>query len=147
VAVHCGLHETVVFMKETTERGGLADVVYVLCLMQAAFLLLAGLGELLLMGGSPAYLVMPVTKAVLLFIIAANIVSGRRWAMVTLIVLQGITVIGFWLQVLAGLLPFVDYTVNVVGLLTSLAMPVGLVYLCSMLLARTPRRVKALVLS
>src|SRR5262245_25342488 len=128
------------------ERGGTADVVYVLCLMQAAFVLLAGLGELLLMGGSPAYLVMPVTKAVLLFIIAAKVVSGRRWAMITLIVLQGITAVGFWLQVVAGLLPFVDYTVNLVGLLTNVAMPVALIYLCSVLLARTPRRVKAVAL-
>jgi hypothetical protein len=126
--------------RATEQGGGTADVVYVLCLLQAGFVMLAGFGELLLMGGNPAYLVMPVAKVTLLILLAAKVVTGRRWAMITLIVLQGVTLIGFWLQVIAGLTPWLDYTVNLVGLITNVAMPLGLVYLCSVLLARTPRR-------
>jgi len=116
------------------ERGGAADVVYVLCLMQAAFMLLGGLGEMLLMGGNPAYLILPVTKMLLLFVFAAKVVSGRRWALVAVIVVQGITLVGFWLQFGAGFLPWVDFTVNLVGLITNVAIPAALVYLCSSLL-------------
>ena len=71
-----------------------ADVVYVLCLMQAAFVLLAGLGEMLLMGGNPLYLLLPVAKMVVLFVFAAKVVSGRRWAMIGVIVVQAITLVG-----------------------------------------------------
>ena len=101
------------------ERVARLDVVYVLCLMQVAFLLLAGLGELLLMGGNPAYLVLPVAKMVLLLVFATKVVKGRRWALVALIVLQVITLVGFGLQLVAGLLPMLDFTVNLVGLLTN----------------------------
>ncbi len=118
--------------------GGAADVVYVLCLMQAAFLLLAGLGEVLLMGGNPLYLGLPIAKMVVLFVFAAKVVSGRRWAMIALIVVQGITIVGFWLQVLAGLLPALDFTLNLVGLITNVGMPFAVVYLCATLISRIP---------
>jgi len=120
------------------ERGGAADVVYVLCLMQAAFLLLGGLGEVVLMGGNPAYLILPMAKMVLLFVFAAKVVSGRRWALVALIVVQGITLVGFWLQFGAGFLPWVDFTVNLVGLITNVAMPASVVYLCATVLVSQP---------
>lgn len=126
-------------------RGGHAEVVLVMCLLQAAFVVLAGLGELLLMHGNPLYLVLPVAKAVLLGVFAGRVVAGRRWAMVALIVVEGITLVGFWLQVLAGLLPFVDFTVNLVGLITGLAMPAAVIYLCARLYAGSPRRGAVLV--
>ena len=110
--------------------GGAMDVVYVLCLLQAAFLLLGGLGEQLLMGGNPLYLVLPVAKTVLLLILATKAVKGRRWALIWLIVVQAITLGGFAIQLLAGLLPMVDFTVNLVGLLTNLAMPAAALWLC-----------------
>jgi len=112
-------------------------VVYVVCLMQAAFVLLGGLGEMLIMGANPLYLVLPVAKMVLLFVFAAKVVSGRRWAMVALIVLQGMTLVGFWLQLGAGMLPWVDFTVNLVGLLTNLVLPAAVLYLCASMLARS----------
>jgi hypothetical protein len=115
-------------------RSGAADVVYVLCLLQAAFLLLGGLGEVLLMGGNPLYLVMPLAKTVLLFVFAGRALAGRRWALIALIVVQGITLTGFWLQVGAGMLPWVDFTLNLVGLITNVAMPAAVVYLCATLL-------------
>jgi hypothetical protein len=122
------------------ERGGPADVVYVLCLMQVAFLVLAALGEMLLMGGNPAYLVLPLVKVVTLLVVATKVVKGRRWAMITMIVIQGVTLAGFWLALIAGILPWVDDTVNLVGLLTNLAMPAVIVYLCAALIARRRRQ-------
>lgn len=117
-------------------RGGnAADVVYVLCLMQAAFLLLAGLGETVLMGADPVYLVLPVAKMALLFVLAAKVVSGRTWALITMIVVQGATIVGFWLQLAAGLIPQLTVTVNLVGLLTNLALPFGVICLCAAMLA------------
>src|SRR5262245_36115305 len=113
-------------------RGGAADVIYVLCLMQAGFLLLGGLGETLLMGGNPLYLLPPLVKVVLLLVFAAKVVSGRRWAVIALIVVHSMTLFGFWIQLGLGLLPWVDFTLNLVVLLTNLALPVTAIYLlCS----------------
>lgn len=109
---------------------GRADIVYVLCLMQAAFVLLGGLGEVLLLGGAMLYLVLPAAKATLFFVLAAKVVSGRRWAIATLMVLQLITLTGFYAQLLAGLLPWFDFTVNLVGLITNVALPAGVAWLC-----------------
>jgi hypothetical protein len=111
--------------------GGVADVVYVLCLMQAAFLLLAAVGETLLMGFNPAYLVIPVAKVVLLLVFATKAVSGRRWALIGLIVLHAVTLLGYAIQFWAGFLPWVDHTVNLVGLLTNLALPAAVLVMCA----------------
>ena len=125
---------------EESRRG--MDVVYVLCLMQVAFLLLGAVGEQLLMGGNPLYLGLPLIKVVLLFVFATKAVKGRRWAMVALLVVQAITVGGFALQyVVGGLLPMLDFTVNLVGLLTNVGLPVAVAWLCVnelRLLARVP---------
>jgi hypothetical protein len=116
-----------------------ADVVYVLCLMQGAFLLLAGLGELLLMGGNPAYLLLPVAKVVLLLWLATKVVKGRRWAAYTLIAVQVVTLLGYQVQLMGGLLmPTLDFTVNLVGLLTNLALPVAVIWLAIQVLTRDP---------
>lgn len=116
-----------------------ADVLYVLCLMQGAFLLLAGLGELLLMGGNPVYLLLPVAKLVLLLWLATKVVKGRRWAGITLIVVQAVTLLGYQVQLLGGaLLPMVDFTVNLVGLLTNLALPIAMIWLTVQVFTRVP---------
>jgi len=120
------------------ERGGPADVLFVLCLLQAGFLLLGGIGEMLLMGNG-LYLVVPVAKTVLLLVFAAKAAAGRRWALIGLIVVQGVTLVGFWIQVLVGLTPWVDFTVNLAVLITNVALPAALVYMCARLL---PRRVR-----
>lgn len=116
------------------ERGGAADVVYVLCLMQAGFLLLAGLGEMLLMGGNALYLILPLAKMVVLLYLAAKVVTGRRWALISLTVVQALTLLGFGTQLVAGALPWVDFTINLVVLITNLAMPIAMLYLCAVLL-------------
>src|SRR5690349_1361148 len=56
-------------------RGGAADIMYVLCLMQVGFTMLAAVGEQLLMGGNPLYLVVPAVKSVLLLVVGAKVVS------------------------------------------------------------------------
>jgi Ca2+/Na+ antiporter len=45
-------------------------------------------------------------------------------------VLQWITLVGFGLQLIAALLPMVDFTVNLVVLLTNLLLPVAVIWLC-----------------
>src|SRR5258706_4412301 len=110
--------------------GGGLDVVYVLSLMQVTFVLLAAVGEELLMGGSPAFLVMPFVKVALLLVFATKALRRRRWALRGLLVLEWITVAGFVLQLIGGLLPMIDFTVNLVGLLTNLLLPVVVIWLC-----------------
>jgi hypothetical protein len=127
-----------VTLPSQAERGGPAEVLSVLCLMQAGFLLLAGFGETLLMG-NPLYLLVPAAKATVLLVLAAKAVKGRRWALIGLIVVQGITLVGFWIQVAVGLTPWVDFTVNLAVLITNVALPAGLVYLAARLLRLRPR--------
>lgn len=122
------------------DTGEDADVVYVLSLLQVAFLLLAGVGEVLMMGGSPAYLVLPILKATLLLVLAAKVVGGRRWAMIGLVVLESVTLTGFWVQMAAGMLPWLDFTVNLVTLISNLGMPVAVITLCVIMISRRARR-------
>ncbi|HZN18245.1 MAG TPA: hypothetical protein VFB84_08690 [Micromonosporaceae bacterium] len=110
-------------------RGGPADVVYLLLLLQAGFGLVAMLGGLLLMG-NPVYLLAPVAKAVTLFVLAAKVVSGQRWAWIVVLVLEGFGLIGFWLSLLGGLLPMLTRTVTLTGLLTEVGIPVVVIYFC-----------------
>jgi len=94
---------------------GVTDVLYVLVLLQSSFLILGALGELLLMGGNPAYLIVPLAKMVLLIVLALKVASGRRWAAIAMIVVQGVTLVAFWLQVAVGLTPWVDASVTLTG--------------------------------
>jgi LytS/YehU family sensor histidine kinase len=119
-----------------SERGGLADVVYVLCLMQAAFLVLAGLGEVLMMGGNGAYLIAPVVKGAVLLWLGAKVVRYRKWALITLIVLQALTLVALPIQMLVSLAPTVDFAPSLVELLTTVVMPGALIAMCALLLAR-----------
>ncbi len=106
------------------------DVVYVLSLMQAAFLLLGAVGEVVIMGGNPLYLALPVIKAALLIVVATSALRRRRWALRALVVLAWVTLAGVVLQVVVGLFPAVDYTLNLVGLMTNVALPVAVIVLC-----------------
>jgi hypothetical protein len=104
----------------------------VLALLQAAFGLLAALGQLLFVAGNPAYLAVPLVRAALLVTAAA---VGRRWGMVAIVVLEGLSVTGFWVSAVVGLLPWVDVTVTPVGLLANVALPGAMTYLAARLLA------------
>lgn len=105
-------------------------IVYVLTLLQVAFLLLAAAGEALLMGGNPVYLGLPVIKSTLLILFASKALEQRRWALRALTVLAWVTLAGVLLQLLIGLFPPVDATVNLVGLMTNVMIPVAVIWLC-----------------
>jgi hypothetical protein len=119
--------------------GGPADVAFVLSLLQVAFLVLAAAGEALLMGGSGAYLLVPLIKIVILVWLGAKIVTGRRWAMITMIVVQSITLVGFAVQLALSLVPALGLTVNLVGVTTSLALPIAVIVLCARSMPVRPR--------
>jgi hypothetical protein len=114
--------------------GGPADVVYVLCLLQVGFGLLAAVGEELMMGGSPLYLVLPLARAGLLLVLATRAVTGRRWALVALIVASGLTLTAFCVEVGVSVLPAVGLTVNLAGLVTNVALPVIVIVACGQIL-------------
>jgi hypothetical protein len=119
----------------TDNPGGPADVVYGLVLLECGFTLLAMLGEILFMGGNPLYLVMPIAKSAALLLFATKLLRGRRWAAVALIIAHALTLIGFWLNLLLALLPTLTFSINLVGLLTGVALPVGVIWLCVSLLS------------
>lgn len=114
---------------------GHRQLLLVFALLQAALGLLAALGQLLFVAGNPAYLAVPLLRAALLVTAAA---VGRRWCMVAILVLEGLSITGFWVSAAVGLLPWVDATVTLVGLLANVALPGAMTYLAARLLAATP---------
>lgn len=111
--------------------GGAADVVYVLLLLQAAFGLLAVLGMVLIMGGNPAYAVVPLVKPVLLMVLAGALVRGRRWARGGVIAIELLSLGSYSVNLLLGFLPELDITVNLVTVLTNCALPMAVIWLCA----------------
>jgi hypothetical protein len=109
------------------ERGGPAEVVFVLLAMQAAAGLLAGTGELLFMG-SPLYAAVPVLKAVMLLGLATSILRGRRWAMIVIIVVEWLGLLGCWLGVVLALLPGFAPAITLT-LLTQVLLPATVIVL------------------
>jgi len=82
------------------------------------------------MGGNPAFLLLPFVKSVLLLVFATAAVRRRRWGLRALFVLSWVTLAGFLLQLLVGLARPVDVTVNLVGLMTNVGVPVAVLWLC-----------------
>ena len=119
-----------------SERGGVADIVYVICLMQASFLALAGVGEVLLMGGNGIYLIVPLVKAAVLVWLATKVVRLRKWALITLIVLQALTLAAIPVQALIGLAPVVDFSPSLVELLTGVFVPMAVIAMCALLIGK-----------
>lgn len=105
-------------------------VVRGLLVLQGAFGLTSTLGVLTLMGFNPWYAVVPVAHAALLMTLGA-LLERRRWALVTVIVAEVLAVGGWELQLLLGFIPQLDFTVNLTGLLTTLALPVAVLVLCA----------------
>jgi hypothetical protein len=102
---------------------------HALLLLQGAMMLLAGAAMLLFTGGNPA--VMPLTLGVplLLFVLAAGTVRRWRWARRATLVVQWLTLLGFGLSLLLGLLDQVDFTLNLMTLLTNVVLPVSVIRL------------------
>jgi LytS/YehU family sensor histidine kinase len=119
-----------------SERGGLADVVYALCLMQASFLVLAGVGEVLMMGGNGIYVIASLIKAAALLWLGAGVVRSRRWALITLIVLQALTLAAIPVQIIIGLAPAVEFAPSLVELLTGVVVPMAMIAMCALLFGR-----------
>lgn len=101
-----------------------------LLVLQGAFGLTSTLGIVTLMGFNPVYAVVPVAHAALLMTLGA-LLTRRRWALVTALVVEVLAVAGWQLQLLLGLIPQLDFTVNLTGLLTTLALPVAVLVLCA----------------
>ena len=110
-------------------------VAHALLVLQGAFGIVATLGMLLLMGGNPAYAIVPLAGCVLLFTLAGLVARRRRWALVAAIIVEGIALAGWILQNLAGMLPVIDSTNTLVGLLTTVGLPAAVVVLCARTLA------------
>lgn len=111
--------------------GGPVDVVYVLLLLQAAMGLLAVLGLVLIMGGNPAYAVVPSIKPVLLLILARGVVRGWRRALGFVIAIETVSLAGYGLNLMVGFLPQADVTVNLVTVLSNVALPLVVIALCA----------------
>jgi hypothetical protein len=115
-----------------------AELTRLLLLMTAGLTLLAMVGEIVLMG-SLLYAAVPILKAGLLMVLARKVAAHRRWAMITTIVVAAMSLAGFTLSTLIGLLPQLDHTVTLTGLITEIGLPLTLIVLCAQLLAATPR--------
>jgi hypothetical protein len=111
------------------EDTSLLDVIHVLLLLQGAIGVLGGLAMLLFMGGNP--LVLPVTLGtpLLLLVVAAGVVRRLRWAFSVATAIQALTLLGFVVSFLFGLLAIVDFSINLLTLVTNVAMPVALIRL------------------
>lgn len=129
---------------------GYAHLLYVLVLCQVSTSLLAGIGESLFMG-TPLYLLVPVLRGIVLVVAAVCAARTaperggplRRWPLVLLIVAAQLAVIGYMLSNIVGVLPGVSDTVNLVGLLTNLGLPLAITWLAARSLAgwrRPPAR-------
>lgn len=126
-------------MTESPTLSPRAELARLLLLMTAGMTLLAMFGEIILMG-SLLYAAVPVIKATLLMVLARKVAVARRWAMITTIVLSAMTLGGFTISTLIGLLPQLDHTLTLTGLITEVALPLTLIVLSAQLLAATPRR-------
>src|SRR5262249_33077807 len=112
---------------------GYAHLTLVLVLLQVGLTSLAMLGEVVVMGGNPLYLPVPLAHSALL-IVAASAVR-KPWGATVLLVVEGWSLVGFWLSFAIGYLPWVVYPVNLAGLLTDVALPAAVAFLALWFLA------------
>ena len=120
---------------------GYAQLGYVLVLFQAALTILAMFGQVIVMGGNPLYLPISFIHTVLLIVAGSNL--RRRWAAVLLIVLESLSLLGFWASLAIGMTPWVVYPVNLTGLITDVALPAVVLFLALWSLAERRARVAA----
>ncbi len=107
--------------------------------VQAGFAMVGTLGLVVVMGFNPWYAVLPGLQIGFLVILGEFVGRARVWALTATIIAEGFALAGWVMQVLIGLLPTVDFTVNLVGLLTTLGLPVAVTVLCVRGLARSGR--------
>ena len=120
-------------MRESTlqvqEDESRLEVAHVLLLLQGAMGLLSGTAMLIFMGGNPIALPLALGVPLLLFVLAAGIVRRWRWARKTAVILQLIILLAFVASFLLGLLAQLDFSINLMTLITNVALPVALIRL------------------
>lgn len=104
------------------------DVGFVLLVLQASAGVLGAIGVGVLMG-SPLHMVPPLIGPVLQVVLAAHVARSRRWAWAVTIAMETLFVYAFAVNGLAQLIPQLQVTVTMTGLLMRLALPVGLIVL------------------
>jgi hypothetical protein len=98
-------------------------LLYVLVLFEAGMSLLSTLGGTLFMGGDPIYLGVGLAVATL-YIVAGQVASrGRRWGLMTILIVECLRLTGFGLSTLIGITPWVQLTLTGASVLDSLILP------------------------
>ena len=118
---------------------GRGQVGFVLLVLQASAGVLGVLGVLVLTG-SLVHALPPLIGPVLQVVLAAHVARGRRWAWAVTIAMETVFVYAFAANGLAALVPQLQLTVSVTGLLMRLGLPVALIVL-GILEFSAPRRV------
>lgn len=112
------------------------DVVHVLLLLQGAMGLLSGTAMLIFMGGNPIAIPLALGVPVLLFVLAAGVVRRWHWARRTAVIVQAIVLLAFAASFMLGLLAQLDFSINLMTLITNVCLPVAVIRLL-----RKPRAV------
>jgi len=107
---------------------GRNDVGFVLLVLQASAGVLGALGLGVLMG-SPLHVVPVLIGPVLQVVLAVHVARGRRWAWAVVIAMETVFVYAFAANGVIGLVPQLQVTVTLTGLLMRLALPVALILL------------------
>ena len=113
-------------------------LLYVAALFEGGQLLLAGAGQAIAVG-NPLYLLAGFLLMLGYAVAAGAVVRGRRWGRRALVAAEWVRLSGFALSVLAGLLPTVETTVTVMGLLDGVALPIAVIVLARRVLPPVPR--------
>jgi hypothetical protein len=119
-------------------RGDKADVTHVLLMSQGALEILSTIGMVLLMGLNLAYALVPMSHVLLLFVTASAVARRKRWAYWSALLIEMLGLAGYQVNLWLGAVAQVDVTVNLVGLLTSVVLPL-LVVIQALRLIREPR--------
>ena len=103
------------------------DVMYVLLLVQGAIGLLSGLAMLLFMHGNPLVWPVALGTPVLLFVLAGGVARNRRRSRRWASIIEWVILIGFMFSVLLSALPQLDFSFNLLTLITNVIVPVTLI--------------------
>jgi len=74
-------------------------------------------------------------------VLAVKVVGHRRWASIALLTFEGLSLVGVGVSLAVGLLPWVDRTVTLTGLLTEMGLPLIVIVYCAQSLVDRPQRI------
>jgi hypothetical protein len=115
-------------------------LLYVAALFEGGQVLLAGAGQTVAMGGNGLYLLFGALLAVGYAVAAGAVARGRRWGRRALVGAEWVRLAGFAVSVLAGLLPWVESTVTLTGLLDGVVLPIAVILLARRVLPPARRQ-------